>query len=387
MDQMKKLYFAIILFTSCVGNVSNKSSIINCPEINPLEITKEISTLEGYIDTMKIIDVNKGREYFNIDNAKKIIVLDNGEIIFLMNKIVKFDSIGNYIRTYGDFGRGNGEYIKIYDICLNIDKTEVWALDYTNQVIKYDFQSGKYIGTIKTNYHEAKITNTSGIIPSKDDGLYLVSLNESEAKKINYDFSYLTTFDKNGAYVKSLLQLRDFNFDYPYSAYVTYSLGKYIIRPQENDNICYVVENGELLPFLRIHFGNRNIEPLFGFKYGVDPWTKFEEIIESDFYKYTMSIQLTNKHLFFSTLRPRYSQESFLINREKQSGIRWPHKCENAHSIFIIGSDKENFYCVYTYHRDHDNISANESALINYIVKRIDKDKEGEPLLLKIKFK
>lgn len=383
---MKQISWIIIFIVSCSNNI--KTENVNCPKINPLETTQQINDITNYIDTVEVISTCNNNIYLNVESSKKIMILDNSDLIlFLENKILRIDSSGQLIQSYGNFGRGNGEYLKIYDICLNLNKTEIWALDYINQVFRYDLRSGEFLGTIKLNTNKTNIMDTNGIIPSVDNGLYLVSVNEVNARKINYNYPYLSTFNKNGEFTKTLLQWKDYNIDYPYSPYVSYSLGNYIIRPQENDNICYIVNDGKLSPFLHLHFGDKNIKPLLAFKKGNDPLQSMVDITNTNAYKHIMNIQLTNKYIYFAAIGPHYTQENFLINKENLSGIHWTHKPKDIIPFFILGSDNSYLYGVYTYSENHKNVSAADSPIINYLNRNIMFNEDNDSVILKIKFK
>jgi hypothetical protein len=62
-----------------------------------------------------------------------------------------FDKNGKFIRKIGRLGAGPGEYLSIYDFCIDKERKEVYILDSgKGKIHKYDFETGKYISSIES---------------------------------------------------------------------------------------------------------------------------------------------------------------------------------------------------------------------------------------------
>lgn len=355
------------------------------PTFNPLEVTEEIVDLGKWIDTVELIPlISESPIYFD---GKKMIVLGDGGLIFLTSSsILRFDKAGNLLYTFGGHGRGPGEYIKIYDICLNETQTELWAVNHAGEVMKYDLSTGEYIETISAEQYGAGV---DGLCPAKDGGFFVYYANPTDFN--TDDFYCLLEFDKDGKKRGEHIKWTDFNINYPFSPIISFNSGIYIIRSQENDNVCYQVKDGEVSGLCKIHFGRDNIPPRFAFRDGPDPWEALGKIMPSKYYKTPLCIQQTDKHLFFSAVGPNAMQVNFLIDRKTLSGINWVHEDENiSRPFFILGSDENYLYALF------DSYSMYTPEEIEYLDpmwrylvkdKGIQLDEDDNPMIIKIKFK
>jgi hypothetical protein len=359
---------------------------VDYPVFNPLEVSKEVLDLDMYIDTVELVPlISESPIYFD---GKKMIVLNNGDLIFLTSSsILRFDKAGHHLVNFGKHGRGPGEYIKIYDICLNETQTELWAVNHVGEVMKYDLNTGKYIETISTELYGAGV---DGLCPAENDGFFIYYANPTDFDNTD-DFYCLLEYDKDGKKRGEYIKWADFNINYPYSPLISFNSGTYIIRPQENENVCYQINNGEVAGLCKIHFGKDNIPPLFAFKDGSDPREALGEIMPSTYYKTPLCIQQTDKHLFFSAVGPNAMQVNFLIDRETLSGINWVHEDENiSRPFFILGSDENYLYGLF------DSYTTYTSQEIEYLdpfwkylikTKEAKLDESDNPMVVKVKFK
>jgi hypothetical protein len=97
-------------------------------------------------------------DYAVIGEINSMQVFDN--YIFILDidkakKLFMFDKNGKYLRQIGRLGQGPGEYLYISDFCLDTINREIYILDSSKKMLyKYNFDSGKFIGSINMQYTE-----------------------------------------------------------------------------------------------------------------------------------------------------------------------------------------------------------------------------------------
>jgi hypothetical protein len=95
-------------------------------------------------------------DYAVIGEINNMQVFDN--YIFILDidkakKLFMFDKNGKYLRQIGSLGQGPGEYVYITDFCLDTINREIYVLDSSKKMLyKYNFDSGKFIGSINMQY-------------------------------------------------------------------------------------------------------------------------------------------------------------------------------------------------------------------------------------------
>ena len=136
-NRLKIVYFVIYLYiifiNSCMG--INKF-IIGClilglqgcrskvtmdiPEINPLKITKSIDQIDKYVNRVEVINLSSP-DSIVVTGITKLLLDKKGNFILMDGtRLYRFSNKGEFQRQYGNVGRGPGEYLKIYDISVNI---------------------------------------------------------------------------------------------------------------------------------------------------------------------------------------------------------------------------------------------------------------------------
>lgn len=374
------IYCAIILLLSSCQGIKDREFPESCPIINPLELTSVIDSVHDHIDSIAIVNIDVSKH--DIGTAEKIMILDNGDIIILtLKRISRFNKTGEHIINYGSIGRGRGEFLKIYDICLSIDNRELWALNHMGEVLKYDLSSGEYLDKIR--YDNKNIMSSDGVVPISNNNFAILSINKDNAFEIDYNYPYLSEYNFDGKYIQKLISWRDFNVKIPSSPAISYAMRKYIIKPQDNDCV-YIIENGKIHQHCKIHFGRDNIEPLFCFDGQNTPWMRLNAMLQSDTYKNVMNIQITDNHLFFSALGPKQTQYNYLMNSNLTDGISWVHNTHDVMPFFIIGSDSDFLYGVYT--KSNITTPQKSSPMLSYLNDFLSLRNE-DVFLIKIKFK
>ena len=128
----------ILLVASCRSNGNKEETIVD-ETILPLDSTVEIDNLSQYIDSLEIIPiVNYAGVSLNL--ISKILVTEDNFIVLAGGSAFSLTKDGKTVRQYGESGRGPGEYLSVFDICLDNSEGEVWCLCYSfpPKIQKYD---------------------------------------------------------------------------------------------------------------------------------------------------------------------------------------------------------------------------------------------------------
>ncbi|WP_295942702.1 hypothetical protein [uncultured Alistipes sp.] len=197
-------------------------------------------------------------------------------------------------------------------------------------------------------------------------------------------------FDKKGKLVEEELLRMDFNINMNMIPFVTQNFDNtYLLKPQENENICYCISNHGLSKKVKIHFGNENIPPLFSFQNVQNPWLNLEKFMASDYFKLPFNIQETKKKLFLSAFGPYNRIYYFLVDKDIMQGINWNSgdKFETT-PFFIVGSDEEFFYGVFDKYLDPSVNTENLDPMLAYLmtVQHLHLNEDDNPIIVKIKF-
>lgn len=386
---MAKQLLNLILAVACYGCVSGHP-IPDAWTINPLESTRSVTDIGKYIDRVEPIPL-RSPDSIVVSGITKMLLDGKGDFILTDGaRLYKFDRRGAYRLRYGNVGRGPGEYLKIFDICLNQKQTELWCLNYLNEVLKYDLESGKYLGIVSTHAQESNMPQAAALIPGPDDGFYLYTPNPGNAEDLENPFYRLKQFDRDGKLVGEQLLRTDFNIDFNMIPYVTQVGGAWLLRPQENENICYRVRDKEVSRHWKIHFGKDNVPPLYMFRNERNPWLNLEGYMTSDYYKNPFYLQETAQTVFFSAFGPENRIYYFLIDKDSTKGINWNSgDLAKTTPFFIAGSDRDAFYGIFDKYVDPAEAGTVSDPLLSYLMdaNRLRLDAEMNPIIVKIRFK
>jgi hypothetical protein len=126
--------------------------------IDAKEISNDTFVMTSIIDSSYFIPLEAKDESL-IKGIDKI-VFDNDKIFVLdrqgNNKILVFDRQGKFMYPVGKNGGGPGEYIEVYDFCINIQERSIYLLCERNSVMRYDY-SGNFVEKKQLNFYTAKI--------------------------------------------------------------------------------------------------------------------------------------------------------------------------------------------------------------------------------------
>ena len=186
------------------------------------------------------------------------------------NNIQIFDLEGNFVKTFGAFGKEQGEFNTAFDLVSHND--ELFVLDAGNSRIQVFDKTGNYLREFSTNIEENSNSLTKDLEIINETLFVLESMNSS-----------ILQFDLNGNFVEKI-----FFSDDPLAESISdMSLnGDYIITANENtDNISIYDLSGEFI----LSFGTNGQE--FGqFDAPQDVVFDGERIYVSDGYNHRIQI-------------------------------------------------------------------------------------------------
>lgn len=194
-----------------------------------------------------------------IGKAKKIKMYEGN--IYVQDdkddKIVVFDSVGNYIRQYAHLGQGPGEYVGLGDFDIKEDTLYLMG-EFDGCVLKYDL-SNRF-------YNKERIPKAEGLYVLPDGGYALNSglgrADNSNDKSHNSYAVYRTgnLLHQDIPFNKSI-QGRSYSFGEGHNAFYHYGDTVFTFFPF-NDTIYTVnPRDGILTPYLSISLNKRKINP------------------------------------------------------------------------------------------------------------------------------
>ena len=193
-----------------------------------------------------------------IGKAKKIKMYD-GKIYVLDgkdDKIVVFDSIGNYIRQYAHLGQGPGEYVGLGDFDIKGDTLYLMG-EFDGYVLKYDL-TDRYCGRERIPKAEGLLVLSNGDYALN---LGLGRADNGSGKSYN---SYVVCREGDLLYqdipFNKNIQGKAYSFGEGYNAFYHYKDSIFTFFPF-NDTI-YVVnpKDGVLNPYLSVALNKQKIE-------------------------------------------------------------------------------------------------------------------------------
>lgn len=376
--------FSVVLF-SCGGKRTEQNA--NIAVLQPLLQTTLITHFDNYIESIEKIPLEVTDSSF-IVYIQKILLTSSKQIVILNSTgILVFDSNGKFLFRVGKVGRGPGEYLQLFDICLSADNKNILAVDYNNDVFEYAVSDGHFIRKISPSFPK-KCPNCIGIASSDKNGFFLFSCNPSNQTDFDTDFFCLNQFDGDGRYVDHFLKREDYVFP---NSIVTQSYdNSYIIRPPDGEHVCYRIRNGQLEGFLKIDFKEKNI-PVRYVKQQPGKNYDIPKFMYSPYFKLPIYFQDTKQYLYFTCAGPDATSHYFVVDKSTLNGIHWEQSEEDDSSLVLMrAADEDYFYCVFHEYNHVETLSPSIDPLKKYLMVEKGIKLEGEdsnPLLLKIKFK
>ena len=371
-------FFSFFLFLAGCGNQSKPVSVEQ-EIITPLSAGNAVDDLLPYIDSVEVVPLETtGKALIGL--VGKILLLPNGNVLIKSTaSMFMFSPEGKFLFQIGKNGRGPEEYLTIDDVCLSQDARELWILGGC-EIVKYSTETGRFIR--KTTLQLPEICNGFDAIASgPGHSAFLYYCPQMDENNFSEDFYCLYRYDEQGRILQKFLPRKDYGLNI---ALITQaSDNRYILRPQDSDNICYYLSDSLPVPRVKIDFGKETIKN----RYSSD----LQTYLRSDYYKMPVYIYDTRDYFYFSYCGPE-ATDCYCIHSFKNSKtITWERKGDDADGMFmIVGADKDFFYGIYNDYRDWDEILLNRQDLLKRAIiqkthLRIPED--SNPLLVKVKFK
>jgi hypothetical protein len=137
---------------SQTGTVKNDRLYVVDLDIPENDADMNLSSVFSKVETI-ILETNKEAL---VSTSFKFFAFEN--YLFILNQsenspkdFLVFDRNGKFIRKIGGFGRGPGEYTRVFDFTVDTDNREIYLL--CNLVINKYSMDGTYIGSIKLYEH------------------------------------------------------------------------------------------------------------------------------------------------------------------------------------------------------------------------------------------
>ena len=371
-------FFSFFLSLAGCGNQSKPVSVEQ-EIITPLSAGNAVNDLLPYIDSVEVVPLETtGKALIGL--VGKILLLPNGNVLIKSTaSMFMFSPKGKFLFQIGKNGRGPEEYLTIDDVCLSQDARELWILGGC-EIVKYSTETGRFIR--KTTLELPEICNGFDAIASgPGHSAFLYYCPQMDENNFSEDFYCLYRYDEQGRILQKFLPRKDYGLNI---ALITQaSDNRYILRPQDSDNICYYLSDSLPVPRVKIDFGKETIKN----RYSSD----LQTYLRSDYYKMPVYIYDTRDYFYFSYCGPE-ATDCYCIHSFKNSKtITWERKGDDADGMFMIGgADKDFFYGIYNDYRDWDEILLNRQDLLKRAIiqkthLRIPED--SNPLLVKVKFK
>jgi hypothetical protein len=138
-----------------------------------------------------------------IQKINKIVISEKYIFIIDTDKVLQFDKSGKFIRVVGSQGRGPEEYLRIYDLCVNEQKNEVYILSSPSKLLIFRLDGGFKISR-RVNKQPSQIIQIDHgslmyyipHIPGKDDPGWIIT--NSEGKMIQSFNNFLKRINQPG---------------------------------------------------------------------------------------------------------------------------------------------------------------------------------------------
>ena len=371
-------FFSFFLFLAGCGNQSKPVSVEQ-EIITPLSAGNAVNDLLPYIDSVEVVPLETtGKALIGL--VGKILLLPNGNVLIKSTaSMFMFSPEGKFLFQIGKNGRGPEEYLTIDDVCLSQDARELRILGGC-EIVKYSTETVPFIR--KTTLELPEICNGFDAIASgPGHSAFLYYCPQMDENNFSEDFYCLYRYDEQGRILQKFLPRKDYGLNI---ALITQaSDNRYILRPQDSDNICYYLSDSLPVPRVKIDFGKETIKN----RYSSD----LQTYLRSDYYKMPVYIYDTRDYFYFSYCGPEATDCYCIHSFKNNKTITWERKGDDADGMFMIGgADKDFFYGIYNDYRDWDEILLNRQDLLKRAIiqkthLRIPED--SNPLLVKVKFK
>lgn len=386
---MKKLIVLVLIacfMFSCKSRDRYTRSDI--PAYFPLKQSELVTDFNQYVDSVEVIPLEVSDSSY-ISYIKKVLIAPAGQIVILNSTgILVFDPRGQFLFSMGQNGRGPGEYLQLYDICLNDNSTEVLAIDCDNSVSRYALSDGHFIEKIIPKFPQ-RYPNCIGIAPASDGGFFLFACNPFDKADFKTKFYCLNLFDKKGKHIQSFLPRKKYAI--PIDVITQSYDNTYLIRPQEGDNVCYRLKGNDLQAIFQFDFEDEYVPSRF---LTITPQVPFDiqRFVNTPYYKLPLYLHETTTQMYFSCGGPEANDHFFIFDKNTFKSIHWIHDKNDPTALLLMkASDKNFFYGVFSDYNNYDmeSIPKDMEPLKKFLIEKKGINLNGDsmnPSIVKIKF-
>lgn len=375
-----------LVFISCNDGITNENDY---PTFQIINNTVEVDDLSPYIKSFDTISLDSCDSSLFFTRINKMLISSDNKYYFLSDGgIYCISDEGKSCFRIGNLGRGPGEFLKIYDICLSSDEKYLICLDQNNDALFYDATDGSFWRKVDTNMpqiNEGKVFGT-GISPYDDNSFSIFSTDVVA----NNNKCHAFIFTYKGHLSDSLLVQKDFSPSISDRLVLSQNYGNtYYTSPYQGDNISYIISKGVIKPAFKVDFGKYAL-PHEAYQDGNTPYFNIPEILGSNFYKYPFGIQHANGKYMLSAYGPNQRVSYFVLDEKTGKGLRWKSGDDRfGATLQQMCSDDNYFYFIYDLASDipEEVLSSGYNPLIKYIYNKIGVlEYNSNPIILRVQF-
>ncbi|MFI0431389.1 6-bladed beta-propeller [Mariniflexile sp. HMF6888] len=391
--KMKYIYAIVVfllLFLSCNKNksINNIDTIKERKVIFPDSKTIEKGAIEflDIVDTTFIVKLETSKECL-IGRPSKIQVYNNH--VFILDGVTKslfeFDFNGNFIKKFGNIGKGPGEYILPLSFSINHKKNEIVIYDRPNKKLLSYGLDGKFKASKNIN-----IKAFNFIISNEDSQEYIFDThieNQRNVDGLNSKQYSITKSDEEGNITSQFLETSKEQNSLGYrSRYNLFRNDSIILYNQPFTNTIYQVKKGNIEPFLTFEFKGKEIPDKTDYNIN---FYDFREKIEENVYEFFENnsgfFLIENKFIFRVKREGGYEDHIYNLKTNRLNLIEKNYNAPNFGFLGVKACVYKNYLVNYAFPRMYLNSEYfNSEKFINTTVQDIIKNtKEGDnPILI-----
>lgn len=332
---------AVCLFTlSCKQNTLHVDETVG--KIIQVPQTDEINNFVCYDSIINNIEVVKLREPSNIFLYKvtKLLVDENNKY-YIQNgngSVLCYNQEGEYQVSYGQQGKGPGEYIEISDFCLFNNETICILADVS--IMYYDKKSGDFIKKVKLDrngqFYPSKISQAG------ENSFFIWDSNPPNVMNFDTDFLNLIKVNDKGKIIDKYFRRENFVIEIGHLR-TSYDGGSWI-RPYEGNNDIYKVSNDSIRKEYKIQFDNKLVPADFFRSKKQEPYVYLDEYFNSNFIKFIDNIMDTKEYFHFTFVGKDYVFYEVFFNKNTLESYIGKVSYRNP---TINTTDSSHFYSYY----------------------------------------
>lgn len=186
-----------------------------------------------------------------LQDPRKVILRNDTFVIFdrSLSSILFFDKNGKFINKIHRIGQGPGEYIKLYDVCLDTQNNCLALLVPYKKILYYSL-SGVYLGEESL---PSEILSALKIA-IKDDWMYLIPADGYNQQDIEHS---LYAFNRKTKEIKPIIKDKLFQDCWTFGS--QFSLGDPLLFAQRFNNMVYELKGADFYPKYQFVLGDFNL--------------------------------------------------------------------------------------------------------------------------------